>query len=190
MDDEIIIGVIDDVIIKGFAVQAGGPTTNIRLFLKAASLPKSTMTQQQPDVLARVSLKEMIDETEVRCLSENDVLAFDDIFSTCSRALTRLANEKHARLRRRRQVVRKCSNPSWTTSFAARYEYGTQLLFFVDLFVVSAAGHVNAVASAGVGNADHARGMKLLGRAAFDVQDVLGSANKVMARRLPRNAGM
>ena len=54
MDDEIIIGVIDDVIIKGFAVQAGGPTTNIRLFLKAASLPKSTMTQQQPDVLARV----------------------------------------------------------------------------------------------------------------------------------------
>jgi hypothetical protein len=77
--------------------------------------------------------------------------------------------------------VRKCSNPKWTTTFASRYEYGTQLLFFVDVFVVSAAN--------GVGNAVHARGMKLIGRAAFDVKDVLGTANKIKARRL-RNGGV
>jgi hypothetical protein len=115
-------------------------------------------------------------------------------FHVSLRALTpRPANEKkHARLFVVVvvvKVVRKCSNPRWTTTFPAIYEYGTQLLFFVDLFVVSgggAAGHVNSVtASAGA-----ARGMKFIGRAAFDVQDVLGSSNKVMARRLPRNAGM
>ena len=35
--------------------QTGGPTTNIRLYLRASNLPKS-ITNQQPDTLARVSL--------------------------------------------------------------------------------------------------------------------------------------
>ena len=34
----------------------GGPATNIRLYLRAAKLPKSMLTHQQPDVVARVSL--------------------------------------------------------------------------------------------------------------------------------------
>ncbi len=34
----------------------GGPATNIRLYLRAAKLPKSILTHQQPDVVARVSL--------------------------------------------------------------------------------------------------------------------------------------
>ncbi len=36
-------------------VQTGGPTTNIRLYLRASNLPKS-ITNQQPDTIARVSL--------------------------------------------------------------------------------------------------------------------------------------
>ena len=40
------------------------------------------------------------------------------------------------------------------------------------------------------GNAIRARaGMKLIGRAAFDVKDILGTANKIKARRL-RNGGV
>jgi hypothetical protein len=80
--------------------------------------------------------------------------------------------------------VRKCSNPRWTTTFASRYEHGTQLLFFIDVFAVSAAS-----AAKEVGNALRARGMKLIGRAAFDVKDVLGTANRIKARRL-RNGGV
>ena len=35
--------------------QDGGPTTNIRLYLRASNLPKS-LTNTQPDTLARVSI--------------------------------------------------------------------------------------------------------------------------------------
>mmetsp|Transcript_41636 Transcript_41636/g.87328 ORF Transcript_41636/g.87328 Transcript_41636/m.87328 type:complete len:145 (+) Transcript_41636:69-503(+) len=35
--------------------QSGGPTTNIRLYLRASNLPKSII-QQHPDTLARISL--------------------------------------------------------------------------------------------------------------------------------------
>jgi hypothetical protein len=59
----------------------------------------------------------------------------------------------------------------------------------VDVFVVSGAA-ADAANGVVVGNAIHARaGMKLIGRAAFDVKDVLGTANKIKARRL-RNGGV
>jgi len=61
------------------------------------------------------------------------------------------------------------------------------------VFVVSGAAAAAASAANGVvvgNNANHARaGMKLIGRAAFDVKDVLGTANKIKARRL-RNGGV
>ncbi len=66
------------------------------------------------------------------------------------------------------------SNPKWATTFVARYEHGTQLLFFVEVLVESA-----AVSARGI-----VRNMKSLGRVAFDVGEVLASTNKVIARKL------
>jgi hypothetical protein len=60
----------------------------------------------------------------------------------------------------------------------------------VDVFVVSGAAGADATGGVVAGNAIRARaGMKLIGRAAFDVKDVLGTANKIKARRL-RNGGV
>ncbi len=56
------------------------------------------------------------------------------------------------------------------------------MLFFVDVFAVRSMN--TNVISASLGNIVSKRGMKLLGRAVFDVQDVLGSRNNVKARRL------
>jgi hypothetical protein len=59
----------------------------------------------------------------------------------------------------------------------------------VDVFVVSGAADADANGVV-AGNAIRARaGMKLIGRAAFDVKDILGTANKIKARRL-RNGGV
>ncbi len=69
-------------------------------------------------------------------------------------------------------MVRKCSNPSWTTTFTSRFEYGAQLLVFVDIFTVLSGKHT------------------LVGRTVFDVEDVLGTTHKVKARRLRKNRGM
>lgn len=84
------------------------------------------------------------------------------------------------------QVVCRCSNPKWTTPFSVAFEYGSQLLVFVDIFAVSAMrtssrGSVSSVLSLS--------SRKLLGRAVFDVQDVLGSRGHVKARRL-RDGGV
>lgn len=66
----------------------------------------------------------------------------------------------------------KCSDPRWTTSFASRHEYGVQLLLYVDIFAGSSEKHAK------------------IGRATFDVDDVLRATNKVKARRLRNNRGM
>jgi hypothetical protein len=81
-------------------------------------------------------------------------------------------NEKIAPPRLMVQVVRKCSDPRWTTTFASRHEYGVQLLLFVDILAVSSGKHVK------------------LGRATFDVEDVLGTTHKIKARRLRNNRGV
>ena len=94
------------------------------------------------------------------------------------------------------QVVSRCSNPKWTTPFSLAFEYGSQLLVFVDIFVVSAlrtsirssVSSASSVLSAGDSTVQQ-RGLKFLGRAAFDVQDVLGSRGQVKARRL-RDGGV
>ena len=52
----------------------------------------------------------------------------------------------------------------------------------MDVFAVRSMN--TNVISASLGNIVSKRGMKLLGRAVFDVQDVLGSRNNVKARRL------
>ncbi|KAL3777699.1 LOW QUALITY PROTEIN: hypothetical protein ACHAW5_010337 [Stephanodiscus triporus] len=179
-DDDAIVG-------EGAVVQAGGPTTNIRLYLRATSLPKSIVTQQQPDVLARVSLLAPRDGSHPPPPPAN----VDDDDDGDGGGGGGGGNVALEGTMDETEVVRKCSNPRWTTTFAARYEYGTQLLFFVDLFVVVGGGPAAAAGNPNVvGNAVRSRGMRLIGRAAFDVQDVLGSSNKVMARRLPRNAGI
>lgn len=103
------------------------------------------------------------------------------------------------------EIVYKSSNPRWTTSFLAEYEYGLQILFFVDVFGVrgpgaggisgigggaggiggaSSAGSVSGASGVGSVTASQQKGLKFLGRAVFDVQDVLGMANHVKARRL------
>ena len=40
----------------GDSIQAGGPTANIRLYLRASNLPKKAIINQQPDTLCRVSI--------------------------------------------------------------------------------------------------------------------------------------
>jgi hypothetical protein len=170
-----------------------GPTTNIRLYLRASALPKIGLGYQQPDVLAKVSfdvpttaasssrdgddsdsvdgssggsgtMGERTDETEVRkdgSVGPRHVCKYN--FSSPS------PPRSHSRARDI-QVVRKCSNPRWTTTFTSRHEYGTQLICFVDIFAIT--------------TGMEGRGRKKIGRAAFDVEDVLGTANKIKARRL------
>jgi hypothetical protein len=85
------------------------------------------------------------------------------------------------------EVVHKSSNPRWAISFSAQYEYGSQLLFFVDVFAIKSSGGDTGKSSfvkGSIGGIVNRRGMKLLGRAVFDVQDVLGTKNRVKARRL------
>eukprot|EP00579_Thalassiosira_antarctica_P000165 CAMPEP_0201866306 /NCGR_PEP_ID=MMETSP0902-20130614/942_1 /ASSEMBLY_ACC=CAM_ASM_000551 /TAXON_ID=420261 /ORGANISM="Thalassiosira antarctica, Strain CCMP982" /LENGTH=671 /DNA_ID=CAMNT_0048391255 /DNA_START=92 /DNA_END=2107 /DNA_ORIENTATION=- len=155
--------------------QREGPTTNIRLYLRASNLPKSIINQQ-PDTLARISLLHPQDSSQPQLPppvpppgESGDGGAEGEVLDET-------------------EVVTKSSNPRWTASFSVQYEYGSQLLVFVDIFAVRTSG-VSNVLIASVGNIVNKRGMKLLGRAVFDVQDVLGSRNNVKARRL-RNGGV
>ena len=78
----------------------------------------------------------------------------------------------------------KSFNPRCTASFTAEYEYGSQLLFFVDIFALrgrsSVLGITNKCGASGAG----AGTLRHLGRAVYDVQDVMGSMNNIKARRL------
>lgn len=92
------------------------------------------------------------------------------------------------------QVVYKSSNPRWTVSFSVQYEYGSQLLFFIEIFALK--GNVDSTVidegssesffRASFGGMVSKREVKLLGRAVFDVQDMLGTKKRVKARRLQK----
>ncbi|KAL7536660.1 hypothetical protein ACHAXR_007319 [Thalassiosira sp. AJA248-18] len=142
------------------AHQESGPPTKIRLFLRASNLPKSIINQE-PDTLARISYDVGDDgaggDNEDSSLHQNQLL--DET-----------------------EVVYKSSNPRWTASFAADYSYGSQLLFFVDVFSVHTNG--SSGISASMGRFVNKQGLKFLGRAVFDVQDVLGGKKHIKARRL------
>jgi hypothetical protein len=66
-------------------------------------------------------------------------------------------------------------NPTWTAPFVSRYDHGTELLFFVEVFVE---------------NRGIVRGMRSLGTVAFNVKEILDSKNKVMARKLRDGGGV
>lgn len=85
------------------------------------------------------------------------------------------------------QVVAKSSNPKYAASFPLQYELGSQMLVFVDVFAVRSSS--GSFMSASLGSIVSKRGMKLLGRAVYDIQDVLGTGDNVKARRL-RNGGV
>lgn len=82
------------------------------------------------------------------------------------------------------QVVYKSSNPRWTASFLTEYEYGSQLLFFVDMFAVKESR--GSILGGRIGGEIKNNGAKLMGRAVFDVQDILGTKDNVKAKRLPK----
>jgi len=148
----------------GDVIQSGGPTTTIRLYLRCSNLPKKAIINQQPDTIARVSLLQGSNSSSNQTQlpppipppSAANNVKDDDAYS--------LIDET--------EVVQRSSNPRYTTTFATTYEYGSSLLFFIDIFELRS----NITASS--------KKMKLLGRAVFDVQDVLGSRNNVKARRL------
>jgi len=97
------------------------------------------------------------------------------------------------------EVVKKCSNPKYTASFPLQYELGSQMLIYVEIFALRSTTtpttttnttNNNGMSIANnIGNIVNKRTMKLLGRAMFDIQDVLGSPNNIKARRLRRGGG-
>jgi hypothetical protein len=64
------------------------------------------------------------------------------------------------------------SDPSWATTFVSRYDHGTQLLFFVEVFFTMWG---TCTAS--------------IGRVAFNAGEMLGGMNKETVRKL-RNGGL
>jgi hypothetical protein len=88
--------------------------------------------------------------------------------------------------------VKKSSSPRWTVSFSVDYEFGSQLLFFVEVFAIRGSSDETDTEESGapsflkasLGGKVTKREVKLLGRAVFDVQDLLGTKSRVKARRL------
>ena len=169
----------------GDSIQAGGPTANIRLYLRASNLPKKAIINQQPDTLCRVSI---LPDTTTTTTTNHDGSSFlpPPVPPPSATGEQYANNGDIYSLIDETEVVHKSSNPGYTTTFSTQYEYGSQLLFFVDIFAVRTdTGSISSTLS----NIVNQRAMKLLGRAVFDVQDVLGSRNNVKARRL-RTAGV
>lgn len=81
------------------------------------------------------------------------------------------------------EIVYKSSNPRYTTSFPFEYEYGTQLLIFVDV-------NVSRISGFGAIGKNNSSEMKLHGRAVYDVQDILGTKYQTKARRLAKGVIM
>ena len=86
--------------------------------------------------------------------------------------------------------MHKSSNPRWTVSFAVQYEFGSQLLFFVEVFAIRGSSEKEtnngSFLRASFGGKVNKREIKLLGTAVFDIQDLLGTKNHVKARRLKK----
>lgn len=72
------------------------------------------------------------------------------------------------------------------------YEFGSQLLFFVEVFAIRGSNDETGTEEIGspsflrasLGGKISKREVKLLGSAVFDVQDLLGTKSRVKARRL------
>ena len=74
-----------------------------------------------------------------------------------------------------------------------QYEYGSQLLFFVEVFAIhddqnttEDGSTTKSFLGASLGGKTGRGEIKLLGRAVFDVQDLLGTKSRVKARRLKK----
>jgi len=146
-------------------IQSGGPTTTIRLYLRCSNLPKKAIINQQPDTIARVSLLQGSN-------SSSNHTQLPPPIPPPSATSNNVKDDDTYSLIDETEVVQRSSNPRYTTTFTTSYEYGSSLLFFIDIFELRS----NITTTS--------KKMKLLGRAVFDVQDVLGSRNNVKARRL------
>ncbi|KAL3778632.1 hypothetical protein HJC23_001581 [Cyclotella cryptica] len=151
------------------------PTTRIRLYLRASNLPKSLIAQE-PDSFAKVSIVSP---------RQNDEALAEEYVGELGGRQDQVFDET--------EVVCRSSNPRWTVSFSARYEYGSQLLFFVEVFAVRGSGEAAVRPIVGesffrgsIGAMVGRRERTLLGSAVFDVQDVLGTNSRVKCRRLSR----
>mmetsp|Transcript_30324 Transcript_30324/g.61926 ORF Transcript_30324/g.61926 Transcript_30324/m.61926 type:complete len:743 (+) Transcript_30324:153-2381(+) len=181
------------------------PQTQIRLFLRASNLPKSMTARgyRQPDTLARVAIltpdhrrneysEGAADNTEAAFPpldatfssdnSSRENLTFDEASHSCCEPSQ--LKTRHDQVMDQTEIVCKCSNPRWTASFCAKYEYGSQLIFFVEVFAIK---RIKGDTPNGKNGVEIEKSnTRSLGKAAFDVQDVLGSKNHVKARRLPK----
>lgn len=145
----------------GESIQRSGPRARIKVYLRATNLPSPlTVLSQQPDTFARVS---MIDQS-VGTLDET-------------------ANNPEGESYEDTEVVHKSSNPRWTWSLTIDYEYGTQVVFFVDIYAVRDQETSHKLA-ASLNELMRKKGRRFLGRATFDVQDVLGTSRNSKAKRL------
>ncbi|KAL9183175.1 hypothetical protein ACHAXT_004962 [Thalassiosira profunda] len=173
------------------ADQALGPSAHLRLHLRAGNLPKSGL-QTQPDTFAKISW--LSPEQNIGAALPPPVppaLMDSDHSYNIGGTSEELSERQRERDREENEteVVCRSSNPRWTASFDVQYEYGAQRLFFVDIFAMQSnkSGGLRASLENKLGKPQGgSTGIKHLGRAAFDVQDVLGSATKVRARRLRR----
>jgi hypothetical protein len=159
--------------------EKGTTVMNVRLHLKARSLPNSiihngmfarvrwgTPTADENETEVSALIGDLRPETFylVHCIQQTRLV-------TLTRVL--IISSSFA------QIVHHGSNPKWATTFVSRYDHGNQLQFYVEVFVETAT----------VGSRGIVRGTKSLGRTAFDVRQILGSTSKVVVRKL-RDGGL
>jgi len=130
------------------------PRGKVRLYLRAAGLPRS-LTNQQPDTKCRISIGDYDNDT-----------SYDET-----------------------EIVYKSNHPRYTTSFPLDYEYGSKLLIFVFVYAVGNSNSTSITFGKYNKHKDHnnnnnTAGLKLIGSAMFNVQDVLGMKYQLKARRL------
>lgn len=129
------------------------PRGKVRLYLRAAGLPRS-LTNQQPDTKCRISIGDY----------DNDTSYYET------------------------EIVYKSNHPRYTTSFPLDYEYGSKLLIFVFVYAVGGSNISTSISFAKhkqhKDNNNNTAGLKLIGSAMFNVQDVLGMKYQLKARRL------
>lgn len=93
-------------------------------------------------------------------------------------SLCRVSLDPYASSKDETEIVFKSSNPTYTTSFQFDYEYGSQLLIYVDVYACK--GKVTENSSPD---------LKLIGRECFDVQTILSTPTNTKAKPLPNLDG-
>ena len=143
----------------GESDQRSGPRARIKVYLRATNLPSPlTVLSQQPDTFARVSMLDQSVGTSNETANGPEGESYEDT-----------------------EVVHKSCNPRWTWSLAIDYEYGSQLVIFVDIYAVRDEETSNKLTASLL---MRKQGTRFLGRATFDVQDVLGTSRNSKAKRL------